>query len=426
MNEETKSCPHCGAQLPEGASFCPHCAQDINQREEVSPPRHMPRWALYSALMVLAVLLLAGGLYLRSRPQVCDNGTAEILYTDGGVTYQVLAGWIDDRFNPAQQIYQPADVRDEMYTFPQCLYINHLESGANANDEFMEKVERVTAAFVETDSEELPWTCDEPIPRPGYVPEAALVSSIHFYSGSGQGTLQWTVELKNGDVIRLYQTMQSIPKEVYRFTPEDTPLNTAEEVQALLDSLNEITEGEQNIVEIHLPPVTYDGGLTIPRAINLYGAEEGGRTIFTGPVRVAPPVTGVSWIYDIDFVGSGNGVGFSTSTRTFLQRCRFSGWRTGVLVQDAWVSAFDCTFEENEIGLHFNHDSGNPMDSRYMGDVFRNNGTAVLLERVSTKESLSFPEAVFSGNGTDIDNRCGQELDVSEAIFESMNQSGTE
>ena len=418
MNEETKSCPHCGAQLPVGASFCPHCAQDINQRKEVSPPRHMPRWALYSALMVLAALLLARGLYLRSRPQVCDNGTAEILYTDGGVTYQVLAGWINDRFDSAQEISQQVDVRDELYTFPQCLYINHPESGANANDEFMEKVERVTAAFVETDSEELPWTCDEPIPRPGYAPEAALVSSIHFYSGSGQGTLQWTVELKNGDVIRLYQTMQSIPKEVYRFTPEDAPMNTVEEVQALLDSLDEIAEGGRNTVEIHLPPVTYDGGITIPRYIDLYGAEEGGRTVFTGPVRMAFPNQGISWIYDIDFVGSGNGVGFSTSTRTFLQRCRFSGWRTGVLVQDAWVSAFDCTFEENEIGLHFNYDSGNPMDSRYMGDVFRNNGTAVLLERVSTKESLSFPEAVFSGNGTDIDNRCGQELDLSEAVFE--------
>lgn len=418
MNGETKSCPHCGAQLPAGASFCPHCAQDINQRKKISPPRHVPRRVLYSALMVLAALLLAGGLYLRGRPQVYDNGAAEVLYTDGGVTYQVLAGWLDDRFDPAHQVYQPVDVRDMLYTFPQCLYINHPESGANAKDEFMEKVERVTAAFVETDSEELPWTCDEPIPRPGYAPEAALVSSIHFYSGSGQGTLRWTIEMKNGDLIHLYQTMQSIPKEVYRFTPEDAPMNTVEEVQALLDSLDEIAEGGRNTVEIHLPPVTYDGGITIPWYIDLYGAEEGGRTVFTGPVRMVSPNTGISWIYDIDFVGSGNGVGFSTSTRTFLQRCRFSGWRTGVLVQDTWVSTFDCTFEENEIGLHFNHDSGNPMDSRYMGDVFRNNGTAVLLERVSTKESLSFPEAVFSGNGTDIDNRCGLELDLSEAIFE--------
>ena len=413
-----KSCPHCSASIHEKASFCPCCARTVNLRTEAYSPWRMPRRALYSALASLLILALAVAGWLYTRPKVYDNGAAEVIYTNGGTAYRVLAGWINDRFNPAHQVNQPADVGDMLYTFPQCLYINHPESGANAKDEFMEKVERVTAAFVETDSEELPWTCDEPIPRPGYAPEAALVSSIHFYSGSGQGTLQWTVELKNGDVIHLYQTMQSIPKEVYRITPEDAPMNTVEEVQALLDSLDEITGGGGNTVEIHLPPVTYDGGLTIPREINLYGAEEGGRTVFTGPVRMAFPNQGISWIYDIDFVGSGNGVGFSTSTRTFLQRCRFSGWRTGVLVQDAWVSAFDCTFEENEIGLHFNNDTGISIDSRYTRDVFRNNGTAVLLERVATGESLSFPEAVFSSNGTDIDNRCGLELDLSEAIFE--------
>jgi len=58
------------------------------------------------------------------------------------------------------------------------------------------------------------------------------------------------------------------------------------------------------------------------------------------------------------------------------------------------------------------------MDSRYMGDVFRNNGTAVLLERVPNRMALSFHDTVFSGNGTDIDNRCGQELDLSEAVFD--------
>ncbi len=51
MNAEIRSCPHCGAQLPEVASFCPHCAQDIKQRREVSPPRHMPGRLDHSSLM---------------------------------------------------------------------------------------------------------------------------------------------------------------------------------------------------------------------------------------------------------------------------------------------------------------------------------------------------------------------------------------
>lgn len=285
----------------------------------------------------------------------------------------------------------------------------------------MEQVERVTAAFVETDSEELPWYCDEPVLRDDYVPEAALVVSIHFHAESGKGTLRWTVEMKNGDVIHLYQVMEAQPLELYLFTPENTPLNTTEEVQALLDSLEELTGGSRmNTVEIHLPPVTYDGGITIPREVNLYGAgeEAEGRTTFTGPVRVTSQALGISWLYDLDFVGSGEGVGFSASARVFLQGCRFARWRTGLLMQDNIVAAWDCTFEDNEIGIHFNGDTGSLSDSRYMEDVFRNNGTAVLLERLPFETPFSFPESVFSGNGTDIDNRCGHTLDLSEAIFE--------
>lgn len=419
MDEKTVSCPHCGAQLPDGASFCPHCAQSVKERREVSPPGHMTRRALYSALIVFIALALALAFYLRTRPQAYDNGTAEVLYTQGGVTYQVLVGWMGDRFSPAHQVWQPVDDVDMLYTFPQCLYINHLESGANARDEFMEQVERVTAAFVETDSQELPWYCDEPIPREDYVPEAALVSSIHFHAGSGKGSLRWTVEMKNGDVIRLYQTMESQVMERFLFTPENTPLDTVEEVQALLDSLEELTGGETfNVVEIHLPPVTYDGGITIPRHINLYGAEGGGRTTFTGPVRIEPNQdTGISWVYDLDLAGGGEGVGFSSSGRVFLKGCRISDWRTGILMQDNLVDAWDCTFENNEVGLHFNADTGTFSDGRYIRDVFQNNGTAVLLERIPSEQTLSFPEAVFSGNGTDIDNRCGQEVDLSETSF---------
>ncbi|MEY8419439.1 zinc ribbon domain-containing protein [Oscillospiraceae bacterium 44-5] len=415
-----KSCPHCSASIHEKASFCPCCARTVNLRTEAYSPWRMPRRALYSALASLLILALAVAGWLYTRPKVYDNGAAEVIYTNGGTAYRVLAGWINDRFNPAHQVNQPADVGDMLYTFPQCLYINRMENSTNAKEEFMDQVKQVTAAFIETENEELPWYCDEPVPREDYAPDAALVSSIHFYAGSGQGTLRWTIEMKNGDVIRLYQTMQAQPMELYLFTPENTPLNTVEEVQALLDSLDVITEGSHmNTVEIHLPPVTYDGGITIPRGVNLYGAgEEEGRTVFTGPVRITGQATGVSWLYDLDFVGGGEGVGFSSSSRVFLQGCRFTGWRTGLLMQDNIASAWNCTFEDNETGIHFNADTGSFMDSRYMEDVFRNNTTAVLLERVPTETAISFPESLFSGNGADIDNRCGQEISIADTIFE--------
>ena len=87
-------------------------------------------------------------------------------------------------------------------------------------------------------------------------------------------------------------------------------------------------------------------------------------------------------------------------------------------MQDNIASAWNCTFEDNETGIHFNADTGSFMDSRYMEDVFRNNTTAVLLERVPTETAISFPESLFSGNGADIDNRCGQEISIADTIFE--------
>ena len=54
-----KSCPHCGAQLPEGASFCPFCARSVKERREVHPPRYIPGRALRCALLALVLLAAA-------------------------------------------------------------------------------------------------------------------------------------------------------------------------------------------------------------------------------------------------------------------------------------------------------------------------------------------------------------------------------
>ena len=87
-----KTCPHCGAPLPEEASFCHNCAQTVNERK-----------ALYSALIIVLVLALAVGGWLYTRPKVYDNGTAEVIYTDQDGTYQILAGYGTDRFEPIHE-----------------------------------------------------------------------------------------------------------------------------------------------------------------------------------------------------------------------------------------------------------------------------------------------------------------------------------
>ena len=54
----------------------------------------------------------------------------------------------------------------------------------------------------------------------------------------------------------------------------------------------------------------------------------------------------------------------------------------------------------------------------YSGNLFQRNSTAVLLESVPGDQALYFEGTRFSRNGTDIDNRCGHEVSIADAIFE--------
>lgn len=83
----------------------------------------------------------------------------------------------------------------------------------------------------------------------------------------------------------------------------------------------------------------------------------------------------------------------------------------------AWVNVIDCLFEDNEIGFHFNSTGQSASHDLYNDNCFRRNGTAVLLEQVPTDMALDFVGSEFAGNGTDVDNRCGHAVDLSQATF---------
>ena len=113
-------------------------------------------------------------------------------------------------------------------------------------------------------------------------------------------------------------------------------------------------------------------------------------------------------------------MGISASVRTQLTNCRVSGWETGYqAVGEAWIDADQTIFENNAVGLHFNSSGTTVLDQLYMDNVFQNNHTAVLLQSVPTDVMLIFSGTRFTGNDVDIDNRCNQALDLSEAVFGS-------
>ncbi len=416
-----KQCPHCGAALPKEAAFCPHCAQSVNKRTQARAPVPFPwRKVLLRGLPPLVVLGLLLGWYLFTRPKTYDDGgSATVTYTDQDGSYRLLLGWSGDPFSPAPKLYQNAEENAE-YRFPTCLYIHQAETDANAANAFLSKVESVTAQFGPPEDESGYITYTDPVPH-GYCPEAAMVSFIDFLGRDNRAQGTWTITMKNGDVIRLHQTLEIRLIQTLDYYPEDWAMGTMEELQALIDQIGKTTE-PSDVVNLHLPAVTYEGDLTIgKRPINLLGSTEGeGRTVFTSALRITTGAQGwINEIQEIDFVGSGReAIGVTAAARVHLTGCTFTGWKTAVLVHGySWVNLRYCEFTDNEVGFHFNASESSVSHSIFDGNRFAGNGTALLWEGIPVDMSISFPESVFERNGTDVDNRSGQGLDLSEATF---------
>ena len=134
-----KKCPDCGASIPEEASFCPVCASSINQRREPEPPgRYLSRKTMWIAAILLLAALMGAGIYAFNRPKVYE-GAGEVFYSDSEGSYQLLTNYTLDRHEP-MELLDTAAGAEERYRFPSYLYINYADSGIDATDIFMEKV----------------------------------------------------------------------------------------------------------------------------------------------------------------------------------------------------------------------------------------------------------------------------------------------
>ena len=93
----------------------------------------------------------------------------------------------------------------------------------------------------------------------------------------------WTLRMKSGDVLHLTMTVEFEEQQALRITPEDAPLDTAQELQALLDRLAEEYDADTSIT-VELPDVTYDAPVSVGCAVTLKGSG----TTFAAPVTVTP------------------------------------------------------------------------------------------------------------------------------------------
>ena len=416
-----KHCPCCGAGLPKEASFCPYCASPLSHRTLKKPPWPIPIRFFRCLGFLCAAAVLFFCLWLAFSPKTYE-GSGAVFYTDSYSSYQLVSNVSTDRYHPMTEIPQIAGDQ-ESYRFPLKLYVNYRDTGADASGMFLQKVASCELLIKQPGGSLRPVTASQPVPADEF-PGVAMVSYIDYSRDSASPIeLVWNLRMANEDTIRIRSSLTVTPTQTYYYNSENTDLSDSKALQALVDQLARETRPE-DVVNIQLPAVTYTEPLILSgRSFNLTGSQSGSqRTCFTAGIQMRAQNGNQNWISffnGIDFAGNGSGVGLSTADRVRTENCRFSGWKTAILAYgDTWVNTLDCTFEDNETGLHYNAGGGFGSDTRFTGNTFRSNTTAVLLEQVSTNLRMDFSGCLFEHNGTDIDNRCEQPVSISQAVFQ--------
>lgn len=222
----------------------------------------------------------------------------------------------------------------------------------------------------------------------------------------------WTLRMKSGDVLHLTMTVEFEEQQALRITPEDAPLETAQELQALLDRLAEEYNADTSIT-VELPDVTYDAPVSVGCAVTLKGSG----TAFAAPVTVTPlSDTERCHAYvrfsEVSFEGDGSGTGVTARAPTYLENCRVTGWAVGgEAVTGGWLYLRGSHVADCGVGIRYN--SAYSSSYTYFADkmTFVQNGTALELLCMPPDGYIELQGCRFHGNGTDVRNPGGYRVE---------------
>ena len=402
-----KKCIYCGKELPDQASWCPFCEKEQQEVKEVPVPSRRRRKII--GFTAAAILLCACGIwiYMRHSPKVYEGG-AKVLYKIDGKDCSVFLSFRSDAYKTGKETAELIDrVRQgNTSAIPSQLYAWSAED-PDIQDAFASRVKSCTvSANPEKGASAV--QINGPDPADGNAAGPAWAADIVYGPDTGTNTLCWEVTMKNGDILRLYQTVTCELQPVIEYHYEDMPMDTLEEVSALIEKAA-LEEDPDALLELYLPPVTYEGELVLDqRTAILYGSEEDGKkTTFTGTVRVKTRIPALAEFYELEFQGNGGTAIISTDALR-VQACLFQGWDVGIDMEDgAWVSVSNAAFVGNQVGFLFNSHSCTFSNPNYENVVFAENDIGLQIKSVPKDIGLNFIGTVFDGNETDVDDPKG-------------------
>jgi len=417
MNFEEKHCPHCGALLVENASFCPYCESVLIEKRPAEMPKPKRRRRITAAILLTAVLLVTlTAVGFANRGKIIDAQGAELTYETDGQTFHLALSF--ESQGGAPFFGQPEIVEnargDQLHgrTATSLLFVDN-GGKENKKGPFLALVDHCEVTAVPREGGEFLQIDETFLPEQS---NAAFEAAPSYHAGQakeGTADIIWTIYLKNGDTLRLRHTVKITRIPVVTLTENDYPMATVEELNTLLETL--AREADQNTIYVlSLPSVTYEGGLTMKNfCCDLVGSED---TTFTDTVTIATRGIHPSNITNVRFVGDGVGIGLKASEGAFLHRCVFENWEVGAYGGNgSWVNASDCTFRSNGVGLWLDNRAGATCSGTYYGgSLYENNGTGVRIDAQPNAGKLDFRGCVFRGNGENVENAAGYDVDLTQ------------
>ena len=401
-----KKCIHCGAELAQDAAWCPYCEQSQTEAKPVTfPARH--RWRMICGLLgvlILGVVLLTGALF--RKPKVYEGG-AEVLYSLNGNDCRVLLAFSGNMllYGKSQAEISFREPAGSNSAIPSQLSVlsDHDPDTAAA---FLEQIESCTVtAQPEDGAETVGILGPEPGEKTGFPGD--LKADILYSPSTGTNLITWEIKMKNKDILRLHQKITCELLETIEYHYEDTPMNSVEEINALIEKTGE--ESPDAVLILYLPPVTYEGKLTMnTRTATLIGTEEDGKkTTFTDTLEINTRTPGIAELNQIEFVGDG-GTGIIATEALVMQACAFFGWDTGVEVKEGgWANLTNAAFVNNGTGFLCNTKSSTFYNGIFENIVFAENNIGLQIVHTPGERSIELVNPVFDGNKTDYDDPNG-------------------